>query len=112
MSGIGRDTGRRLTDRAHLAQSITDILSTPKGTRVMRRDYGSDLPALIDAPINGETVVDLFMATAEALDAWEPRYRLRRVEISEARAGHMHLRLTGEVMGQSDALDIELGAAA
>lgn len=112
MNGMGRDTGRRLEDRAHLAQSITDILSTPKGTRVMRRDYGSDLPALIDAPINGETVVDLFMATAEALDAWEPRYRLRRVEIAEARAGYMHLRLTGEVMGQSDALEIELGAVA
>lgn len=112
MSGMGRDTGHRLSERAHLAQSISDILSTPKGTRVMRRDYGSDLPALIDAPINGETVVDLFMATAEALDRWEPRYRLRRVEIASARAGLMSLRLSGEVRGLDEVIEINLGDTA
>lgn len=112
MSGMGRDTGRRLDDRSHLAQSITDILSTSKGTRVMRRDYGSDLPDLIDAPINGETVVDLFMATAEALDRWEPRYKLRRVEISQARAGLMSLRLSGEILGLDQVINVNLGAAA
>lgn len=108
MSGMGRDTGHRLSERAHLAQSITDILSTPKGTRVMRRDYGSDLPALIDAPINGETVVDLVMATAEALDQWEPRYRLRRVEITGASAGRMGLRLSGEVRSISEVIEVTL----
>ncbi|MCB1397257.1 MAG: GPW/gp25 family protein [Rhodobacteraceae bacterium] len=112
MSGMGRDTGRRLGDRAHLAQSIIDILSTPKGARVMRRDYGSDLPALIDAPINGETVVDLVMATAEAIATWEPRYVLRRVEIDEARPGHASLRLTGEVLGLSQVIDVTVGGAA
>lgn len=112
MPGLSRDTGRRLEDRAHLAQSITDILSTPKGTRVMRRDYGSDLPALIDAPINGETLVDLVMASAEAIAQWEPRFTLRRVEIEEARAGHVHLSLSGEVLGLAQAVQVTVGGAA
>lgn len=97
MIGTSRTTGTVLGDEARLAQSIGDILSTPKGSRVMRRDYGSDLPLLIDQPMNGETVVDIFMATAEAIDRWEPEFQLTRVEIATASAGHMELRLTGDV---------------
>lgn len=97
MSGVDRTTARLMTPDAHLAQSIGDILSTPVGTRVMRREYGSDLPALIDAPINGETLIDVFQATAEALDRWEPRFRLRRVEVAAAAAGRLSLALFGDV---------------
>lgn len=100
MMGLSRTTAQAIGFDAHLAQSIADILSTPKGSRVMRRDYGSDLPQLIDAPMNGETVVDLFMATAEAIDAWEPRLKLSRIEITSAEPGRAELVLTGEVQGR------------
>lgn len=86
MIGTSRDTGLAITEDGHLQQSIADILFTARGSRVMRRDYGSDLPGLVDAPLNGETVVDAFAAIAEALDRWEPRIVLRRVEIAEAGA--------------------------
>jgi phage baseplate assembly protein W len=110
MTGLSRDTGRLVELDAHLAQSIADILTTPIGTRVIVREYGSDLPRLIDAPINGETQVDLFVATAEALERWEPRYRLTRVEIAAARAGHVDLRLTGEVDGAARQIAVEVAA--
>ncbi len=109
--GMDRATGAALGGDAHLAQSIADILTTPIGSRVMRRDYGSDLPELIDAPINPETVVDLYQATAEALARWEPRLSLARVQVSEARAGHVVLRLEGTVAGVASTLDVALGAA-
>lgn len=112
MSGLDRDTGTRMSANAHLAQSIADILATPLGTRVMRRDYGSELPRLIDAPINGETSVDLFIATAEAIERWEPRYRLRRVEIETAAPGRIALRLSGEVLGIETIVPVALEAAA
>lgn len=102
MSGLDRHSTQILTDDAHLAQSIGDILSTPRGTRVMRRDYGSDLPLLIDAPINPETMIDLYHATAAALDEWEPRFQLRRVEIADARSGFVDLRLTGDVVNAGE----------
>lgn len=44
MTGMSATTGRALTEREHLAQSIADILTTPLNTRIMRRDYGSLLP--------------------------------------------------------------------
>lgn len=97
MSGLNRITGRALSDEAsHLAQSINDILSTPLGSRVLRRTYGSELPRLIDAPLNGETLVDLYAATAEALALWEPRITLNRVQVSDVVAGGLTLILEGD----------------
>jgi phage baseplate assembly protein W len=56
MRGIDANTGKALSGLAHLRQSVTDILSTPIGSRVMRREYGSQLFRLIDAPLNRSTL--------------------------------------------------------
>ncbi len=93
MMGMSRHTGRKIKGSAHLAQSIHHILTTPKGSLVMLRDYGSDLPDIIDHPINGETVLDVFQATAEALDRWEPRVDLARIELVASRPGYAELEL-------------------
>lgn len=50
--GMNRDTGLQITDIDHIRQSVSDILMTPIGSRVMRRTYGSLLSALIDQPQN------------------------------------------------------------
>lgn len=108
---MDRRKGRALGYEPHIAQSIEDILSTPIGSRVMRRDYGSKLPELIDAPISGETVIELYAATAEAIDLWEPRFALSRVQIAAAdRAGALTLRLIGEVAAAPVTMDIEVTA--
>ncbi|MGV6379234.1 GPW/gp25 family protein, partial [Escherichia coli] len=41
-----------LNDMEHLKQSVRDILITPLASRVMRREYGSLVPDLIDEPMN------------------------------------------------------------
>lgn len=103
MSSISRVTGARLdpNSEAHLVQSIGDILTTPRGSRVLRRSYGSDLPDLIDQPIEPRRLpIKIFAAAAMALLAWEPRLRLTRVQIEAwsagAAAGRLKLRLTGK----------------
>lgn len=81
MNGISAVTGRPIDDEAHLRQSLADILTTPIGSRVMRRDYGSLLPELIDQPFNALTRLRLYAAVAGAILRWEPRLQLRKVEI-------------------------------
>lgn len=94
--GIDRRTGQVLTDWAHVVQSIEDILTTPTLTRVMRRLYGSDVPKLVDAPMNEESLLALYVAMAEALEAWEPRYELRQIGFTAASAdGSATILLTG-----------------
>lgn len=110
MSGLDRHTGALMTPDAHLAQSIHDILATRIGTRVMRRSYGSRLPDLIDQPINGETLIEVYQATAEALDAWEPRISLTRVEIVSSAAGRIGLRLYGDVDHGAIIVDTQVAA--
>jgi len=87
MLGMNAHTGQPLAGLDHLRQSIADILSTPLNTRVMRRDYGSRIPELIDQPITPRLAVELYAATAEALRRWEPRFKLTRVRLTDARAG-------------------------
>lgn len=93
MSGMSATTGRRLDDLAHLRQSIADILATPLGTRVMRREYGSALPDLVDAPLDGVTVLDIIQASAGAIGRWEPRVAVRRVVVRSVAAGQITLDL-------------------
>ncbi|QWP76079.1 GPW/gp25 family protein [Lysobacter sp. K5869] len=97
MTGMDRATGRALDSDAHLRQSIADILCTPLGSRVMRRDYGSRLPELIDQALNEATRTRIYGATATALQRWEPRVRVRRIQLEPgARPGAAELTLTVE----------------
>ena len=82
MRGLDATTGKALDGLAHLEQSIRDILETPYGTRLMRRDYGSLLPYLIDQPFHAATRLRLYAATATALMRWEPRVQLSRVAMA------------------------------
>ncbi len=98
MNGINSQTGKKLSGIDHLRQSIGDILSTRKGTRVMRRDYGSDIPGLIDAPINQHTVALIQMAAVDAIDKHEPRLRLDALNVLKAKPGLIEIEVTGEYL--------------
>lgn len=93
MIGVDRDTGASVGGIDHLRQSIRDILTTRIGTRVMRRAYGSDIPNLIDRPMTPLLAIDFYAATAIALDRWEPRVRLDRIELTDARPGRVELSM-------------------
>jgi len=98
MHGMHARTGQPLTGTAHLVQSVADILTTPIGTRLMRRDYGSELPALIDQPHNGAGIVRMYGAMATALQRWEPRITLIRMAITpDSTPGRASLELTARI---------------
>lgn len=96
MNGMNAATGKPLSGIDHLRQSIRDVLTTPIGSRVMRRSYGSRLYQLVDAPMNRGTLLQIYSATASALALWEPRFRLERVRALTASPGQVTLELTGE----------------
>ncbi|MEQ1712472.1 MAG: GPW/gp25 family protein [Hyphomicrobium sp.] len=81
---MDRRTGRWIRGRAHLAQSVEILFATRIGTRVQRRPVGSDDSRLQDRPITEDDIAAAAMPIAEALEAWEPRMQLARVEIREA----------------------------
>jgi phage baseplate assembly protein W len=74
-------------DELSVRQSIEIILSTSKGERVMRPDFGCDLDKLLFAPNTGATQALAEFEVSEALRTWEPRIELLDVA---ARAGGDH----------------------
>ena len=78
------NTGADISEINHLKQSISNILTTPIGSRVMRRDYGSRLFELLDRPMSPELIADIQAAVVMAITANEPRLQLTRVEVKAA----------------------------
>jgi len=82
MTGIDALTGKPADGLHHLHQSVRDILNTPKGTRVMLREYGSNLFKLVDKPINESTRMEMIAEVFDALERWEPRIRVKKVSFN------------------------------
>jgi len=95
MRGVNALNGKALDGLDHLKQSIRDILTTPIGTRVMRRTYGSRLFQLTDAPLNQSTLVELYSATADAIRKWEKRITVSSVRATSITSGKVNLELIG-----------------
>jgi phage baseplate assembly protein W len=98
MIGMDRNTGKPLGGLEHLAQSIGDIIGTFIGTRTMRRDYGSMLPALTDQPLNSALRLLIYAATAGAIRRWEPRIAVKRVSLTAdpGEAGQASITIEGD----------------
>ena len=102
-TGIDRETGKPLTDWGHTQQSILVILTTHFGERVMRRDFGSQVPGLLGKNLTPQTMMRFYTAIAIAIAIWEPRFRVIRFvhPISEnnpnkLRQGQIGFRMLGE----------------
>lgn len=95
MHGVNAGNGKRLSGTEHLRQSVIDILTTPIGSRVLRRDYGSELVDLVDNPQDESNRVRIIAATAGALARWEPRIRVSSVQVAFITHGHFDLTIVG-----------------
>ncbi|WP_255828961.1 GPW/gp25 family protein [Marinomonas rhizomae] len=104
---MSEQTGKELDGVAHLRQSIRRVLTTPIGSRVMNRTYGSRLFSLIDQPINPATQALIYQAVAEALDKWEPRYTLEKVSLVRYEQGALTLNLQGRYTPTGERVTIE-----
>ncbi|MBQ0955315.1 GPW/gp25 family protein [Serratia symbiotica] len=94
-TGMNPDGTGLLTDTEQLWNSVHDVLTTPLASRVMRRDYGSLLPDLLDSPQNETTRLQCMSAAVIALSMWEPRIALNGINISYSKDGVVTAELAG-----------------
>ena len=107
MFGLNAKTGSEIGGIDHLRQSVRDILTTPLGSRVMRRDYGSRLFSLIDAPYSSSTKLAVIAATVEALAIWEPRIDIDTVTLRSYNPGHVVIDLVGRYLPNGQEITLE-----
>ena len=113
---MSRLNGRSISDLEHIKQSIADILTTPLGSRIMRRDYGSILADLIDQPKSDVLVLKLSSAIYTAITKWEKRISVVRINVSDLQAGKLVIDLEAVHLIKNQSLNLniplQMGAAA
>ncbi|WP_263143993.1 GPW/gp25 family protein [Pseudomonas sp. RIT-PI-AD] len=109
---MNRTTGSAIGEREHLSQSVADILTTPIGSRVMRREYGAHLFELIDAPFNPYTALLAKAASLMAINRWEPRLSLSRIDlVMGERPGAVIVELEGVSLASNVAFSLRVPLA-
>jgi len=101
------NTGTDISEIEHLKQSISNILTTPIGSRVMRRDYGSNLFNKIDRPLNGELIAEIYLDIVESLFIWEPRFELDQVIVQGIEKGKITIDIEGSFLSNGEKITLE-----
>lgn len=86
---IDKATGQRISEAAHIQQSIQTILFTVIGTRIQRRTFGSYLFDIVDAPLSPRTQQLIMAVTADAIVRWEKRIKMTGTSIVVNNDGSM-----------------------
>lgn len=75
-------------------QNVRTIVTTVKGTVPLDREFGISAN-ILDAPMNQQS--RLIGEIAEAIEKFEPRARLRRIEFTGNESGELNPTLTLEI---------------
>ena len=67
-------------DLASVRQAVFLLLSTRPGERVMRPDYGCELYRVVFSPNDDTTAGLAIHYVQQALERWEPRIQIRRLD--------------------------------
>jgi phage baseplate assembly protein W len=77
-----------------IKEAIWLILSTAKGERVMRPDFGCGIHDFVFASINTANIGLIESSVREALTTWEPRIELKDVNVSTEGVGEGQIMIS------------------
>src|SRR5262245_52685479 len=82
------------SEAGQVREAITLILSTAKGERIRRPEFGCDLHDFVFATLSQSTLTLVKSAVCEALQRWEKRIELDGVDVEpEIDAGRLMIRV-------------------
>ncbi len=107
---VSRQTGQPISEIEHIFQSVEMILTTPISTRVMRRQFGSLVPLLLDGPMNQSTLTAIYSAANEAISIWEPRVTVigTHADLTKAQEGIAELTVELQIAGEELAVVVSI----
>lgn len=112
--GMNAETGRAIMGNDHLRQSVADVLTTPIGSMITLREYGSYNMELIDRPMTPALRLQIIASSIMALLRWEPRARPANVSLILGEGGSSAVldvtmvRKEGPIAGQSVQMHIPI----
>lgn len=70
-----------VSDKQDIEQSLTILLSTRPGERVMQPDYGCGIQSMVFAELNLATITEIRALIEQAILYFEPRIELEKVSV-------------------------------
>ncbi|WP_342361404.1 GPW/gp25 family protein [Terrarubrum flagellatum] len=96
MAGVDRETGRSLDGWDHVVQSLFVLFTTFFGELVMRRWFGTNVPAILGRNAGVSLLVRFFSAIITGIELFEPRFRVKKITVdSLTREGEMSFTIFG-----------------
>lgn len=91
-----------------IRESIRIILSTSKGERVMRPDFGCGIHDLVFAVINTTTLAQIETNVRDALVTFEPRIDVTKVSAESGGGvdGHLDISIDYEIRGTNNQFNL------
>lgn len=105
---MSRQSGVGLTELEHIKQSLEDLISTPIGSRIMRRDYGTQVANLLDQPTSEALYLKCYSTIYSAILRWEPRIDITKLNISEFNGSQTVLDLEGVLTQTGQSLNMNI----
>jgi phage baseplate assembly protein W len=109
--GTDRNTGRLISGVPYLWQRLSDVISTPVGSLVGRREFGSRLFEMLDRNVDGSFYMDAYIRLAEAIN--NPAnglddFTLATMRVDQPAQHHVEIYISGRLLVDGRALDVEL----
>jgi uncharacterized protein len=94
---------RLVSGTEELDSALRLVLSTAPGQRLMRPDFGCSMWDQVYAPLTPDTLGLVEQAVREAVERWEPRVELERVEATaDHELGAVQVQLDYRVAATND----------
>lgn len=109
--GTDRNTGRLISGVAYLWQRLSDVISTPVGSLVGRRDFGSRMFEMLDRNVGEDFYMDAFVRLAEAIN--NPAnglddFRLSTMRVERPAEHHVEIYLSGFLLDGDSTTPVDL----
>lgn len=109
--GTDRNTGRLISGVPYLWQRLSDVIATPIGSLVGRRDFGSRLFEMLDRNVDSGFYMDAYVRLAEAINNKGnglEDFRLSTMRVDQPAPHHVVIYISGQLLVDGKAFDVEL----
>lgn len=102
-SGTNKKTGAAMNGLSYLRQRLEDVINTPLGSLVGRRDFGSRLHELLDRNVNDEYQMNAYILLSESIN--NPAndlddFKLNEMQIEKIEDAHYAITIRGSAQGE------------
>lgn len=108
LMGTHPHTGQLITGAERVRWSVWRILTTPRGSRRMRPEFGSDCWKFVDMPVTPAWKTAFAAEVNASVGRWEPEFVISSVRVTGVENGKISITITGSISGESTTLEVSV----